>query len=79
MKKLTAIIIGAGGRGAAYAQIMKDMPEKFDVVGVADPIRARQENIKKLFGLPEEACFPGFDEILNQHNILHQCLFDYLL
>jgi predicted dehydrogenase len=66
MKKLTAIIIGAGGRGAAYAQIMKEMPEKFEVVGVADPIRARQEHIKKLFDLPEEACFPGFDEILNQ-------------
>lgn len=66
MKKLTAIIIGAGGRGAAYAQIMKKFPEKFDVVGVADPIRARQEHIKNLFDLPEEACFPGFDEILNQ-------------
>ncbi len=66
MKKFTAIVIGAGGRGAAYAQIMKKFPDKFDVVGVADPIRARQEHIKKLFDLPEEACYPGFDEILSQ-------------
>ena len=66
MKQLTAIIIGAGGRGAAYAEIMKKMPEKFTVVGVADPIRARQEHIKNLFDLPEEACYPGFDEILSQ-------------
>lgn len=66
MKQLTAIIIGAGGRGAAYAEIMKQMPERFTVVGVADPIRARQEHVKKLFDLPEEACYPGFDEILSQ-------------
>ena len=66
MKQLTAIIIGAGGRGAAYAEIMHKMPEKFKVVGVAEPIRARQEHIKKLFDLPEEACYPGFDEILSQ-------------
>lgn len=66
MKKLTAIIIGAGGRGSTYAGIMKKMPEKFEVVGVAEPIRARREHIKKLFDLPEEACYLGFDEILSQ-------------
>ena len=66
MKKFTAIVIGAGGRGAAYAEIMKQFPDHFDIVGVADPIRARQEHIKKLFDLPEEACYPGFDEILSQ-------------
>ena len=66
MKKFTAIVIGAGGRGAAYAEIMKKYSDRFEIVGVADPIRARQEHVKKLFDLPEEACYPGFDEILSQ-------------
>ena len=30
MKKLTAILIGAGGRGTAYAKTMRDMPEKYE-------------------------------------------------
>ena len=29
MKQLTAICIGAGGRGRAYSNIMSEMPEKF--------------------------------------------------
>ena len=34
MKKLTAIVIGAGGRGRTYTDIMKNYDEKFSVVGV---------------------------------------------
>lgn len=64
MKKFTAIIIGAGGRGAQYAGIMKRMPDKFEVVGVAEPIKARRDSIKEMYDLPEESCYPGYAEIL---------------
>ena len=40
MKQLTAICIGAGGRGRASSNIMAEMPEKFKLIGVADPVDA---------------------------------------
>ena len=38
MKKLTAIVIGAGGRGMGYTKIMHDMEDKFELVGIAEPV-----------------------------------------
>ncbi|MBO5213508.1 MAG: Gfo/Idh/MocA family oxidoreductase [Clostridia bacterium] len=66
MKKFTAVIIGAGNRGTAYAKHMKELSEKFDVVGVADPIEARRNKIKDWFSIPEENCYLGYQEILAQ-------------
>ena len=64
MKKFTAIIIGAGGRGAAYAEYMKQMPDKFEVVGVAEPIEARREYIAKLHNIPADRVFADWRELL---------------
>lgn len=66
MKKFSVIVIGAGGRGTGYANKMKLLPEKFEVVAVAEPIKARRENIQKMYNLPDSACFLGYDEILKQ-------------
>lgn len=66
MKKYKVILIGAGGRGTAYVRFMKQMPDKYEIVGVAETIRSRRENIQKMFDLPEEACFEGYDQILSQ-------------
>ena len=40
MKKLRAIILGAGYRGRAYADYAKDHPDQLEIVGVADPVQA---------------------------------------
>ncbi len=66
MKKLTAIIIGAGGRGNQYASIMSRMPDRFAVVGVAEPIQERRDAIKEMFDLSDDVCYPGYQEILSQ-------------
>lgn len=66
MKKYKVIIIGAGSRGAAYAKNMKMMPDKFDVVGVADPIAERCENIQTMFQVSDENCYSDWQEILNR-------------
>ena len=42
MKKISAILIGAGNRGTKYVSIMKGMPEKYEVVGVAEPVDGRR-------------------------------------
>lgn len=66
MKKYTAVILGAGGRGAAYAEAMKPWSDKFQVVAVADPLPARQKYIQSLWDLPDSACYSGFQALLSQ-------------
>jgi len=60
MKKMTAILIGAGGRGTTYTDIMARVPEKFQVIAVAEPIRSRRDHIKELHNIPDEYCFIYF-------------------
>ena len=64
MKQLTAILIGAGGRGTAYAKTMREMSEKYKIVGVADPIAEKRRVIREMFDIPEEMCFETWQDIL---------------
>ena len=64
MKKITAILIGAGDRGTKYVSIMKSMPEKYEVVGVAEPVDGRRNHIRDMFSIPAENCFKCWSEIL---------------
>ena len=66
MDKIKVILVGAGGRGTTYVRIMKQMPDKYEVVGVADPIQSRRENIKQMHNLPDSACYNSWEEILAQ-------------
>ena len=47
MKKLKVILIGAGNRGMTYTDIMADMPEKYQVVAVCEPIESRRNYIRE--------------------------------
>ena len=64
MKKLKVILIGAGGRGTCYTSFMADMPDKFEVIAVAEPIDSRRENIKKLHNIPDNMCFTDYKPLL---------------
>ena len=66
MKQLTAICIGAGGRGRGYSNIMAEMPEKFKLIGVADPVNAAREVLRENFNLPAENCCKSWEEILSR-------------
>lgn len=66
MKKLTVIVIGASARGMAYARHMKTLADRYDIVGVADPIAARRNSIKNMFDIPEENCYTDYKDILAQ-------------
>ena len=65
MKQLKVIVIGAGSRGICYTDIMVNHPEKFKVVGVAEPIKERREYIKEKHGVQQERCFDTWEKILN--------------
>lgn len=64
MKKFTAIVCGAGSRGTSYSKHMKNLPEKYNIVGVAEPIDTRRNNIKNMFDIPEENCYLDYKDIL---------------
>ena len=64
MKTYSVILIGAGQRGSRYTNIMADMPEKFKVVAVAEPIACRREYIQKKHNIPDEMCFNSWEDIL---------------
>ncbi len=56
-KKLKVIVIGAGNRGERYTDIMANMPDKFEVIAVAEPIKSRRESIQEKHHIPDELCF----------------------
>lgn len=66
MKKLTAIIIGAGLRGTRYAEGMAKFSDKFDVIGVAEPVRVRRENLIQKHSIPEENVYDSWEKILDR-------------
>ncbi|MBR3222308.1 MAG: Gfo/Idh/MocA family oxidoreductase [Kiritimatiellae bacterium] len=41
MKRLKAIVLGAGYRGRAYAEYAAEHPDQLEIVGVADPVQAK--------------------------------------
>ena len=65
MKKLKVILIGAGDRGNTYAVEMKKLPDRYEIVAVAEPIDCRRERIQKDHCLPEDRCFKDYRELLS--------------
>lgn len=64
MKQLTAIIIGAGGRGRGYSKFVLNNPEMYEVVGVAEPIDVRRNLIIERHPKAAEAAYKCWTEIL---------------
>ncbi len=66
MKPISVIILGAGNRGTAYSKHMAALPEKYKIVGIADPDAARRAKLQKAYSVPEENCYSSWEEILAQ-------------
>ena len=64
--KMTAIVLGAGSRGNAYATYSKYRAEELEIVAVAEPNEARRKKFAKEYQIPEDKQFTGWEEILNQ-------------
>ncbi|MCB9152310.1 MAG: Gfo/Idh/MocA family oxidoreductase [Caldilineaceae bacterium] len=63
---LKAIIVGAGHRALTYASYARQHPNELQIVGVADPIAARREQVADLYDLPAERCFGSAEELAAQ-------------
>jgi predicted dehydrogenase len=60
---LTAVIVGAGHRALLYASYAQAHPDVLQIVGVADPLPLRQQQVADLYGLPPERCFQTAEEL----------------
>lgn len=67
MKKITAVLVGAGQRGAqVYAQYALQYPEELQIVAVAEPDDARREELRQAHGISPESCYRDWKELLDQ-------------
>lgn len=66
MKKLTAVVVGYGGRGAAYARYSRQNPEELAIVGVAEPNAARLASAAQWHNIPEEGQFSSWQALVAQ-------------
>lgn len=64
-KILNVILIGAGNRGTTYTDIIAQMPDKFRVIAVAEPIKSRRKDIQKKHHIADSMCFQDWKPLLN--------------
>jgi predicted dehydrogenase len=69
MRKLTAVVVGAGHRAMLYASYACLYPQALQIVGVADPIPLRRAQAAQAFGLPPERCFESAEALAAQPQI----------
>lgn len=56
-RPVTVLIIGAGGRGTAYAKFTDQFPERARIVGVADPREFYRNRLAREHGIPAAQVF----------------------
>lgn len=67
MKQLTAIVIGAGNRGAdAYASYALEYPKELKIVGVAEPHPIKRKNLAKLHHIHQVNQFEDWNKIFGK-------------
>lgn len=65
MDKIRVVLVGAGSRGSAYTDIMARMPERFEVVAVAEPVESRRNYIKQKHNIPSDKCFSDWKPLFD--------------
>ena len=65
-KPVTAVIAGAGGRGQTYAAFALQQPDRFQVVGIADPKDWIRQRLSESHHLPADALFTDWRELAAQ-------------
>ncbi|MEV0622301.1 Gfo/Idh/MocA family oxidoreductase [Nonomuraea sp. NPDC050404] len=62
-RPLTVAVVGAGARGAAYAELAAQWPDQVRVVAVAEPREAVRGRFAARYALPPENVFAGWREL----------------
>lgn len=73
MKPVTAIILGAGSRGATYASFAKEYPDQLQIVAIAEPRRDWLELLAEALNIPQENRFSCWEELLKLPRMADCC------
>jgi len=65
-KPITGIVLGAGWRGKVYAAFAKRHPERWKVVGVAEPRPWHRQDLQSTYDIPAENVFSDWREVLDK-------------
>ncbi|WP_223551893.1 Gfo/Idh/MocA family protein [Aestuariivivens sp. NBU2969] len=63
---ITAIVLGAGGRGNLYAGYALDNPKELNIIGVAEPIKYRRDNFSKSHNISESNQFITWEHVFER-------------
>ena len=66
MKKITAVVVGFGGRGAIYAKYAMEHPEELAIVGIADPNPMRRQTAAERHNIPAQHLYTTWEELVAQ-------------
>ncbi len=61
-KKVSYLVVGAGQRGAVYAQHAKKHPDEAEIAAVCEPVDNLRNRFAKEYQIPAERCFKRWDE-----------------
>ena len=64
--EISLIVLGAGGRGTIYANLVKMMPGKAKIVAVAEPRQFFRDRMAKEHRIPPENVFSDWHEVLKR-------------
>jgi hypothetical protein len=65
-KPVTAITLGAGNRGTVYGNFSAEFPKELKIVGVAEPIKYRNDKYAKAHKIADENCFTTWEHVFNR-------------
>lgn len=65
-KPITAITLGAGARGNVYGNYAVSYPKNLDIVGVAEPIKIRNERYTKKHNIDEKNRFDTWERVFER-------------
>ena len=67
MKKVTAVLLGAGDRGMnAYGSYALANPDEVQFIAVAEPREDRRRKFQQLHGIKDEMGFANWEDLLNR-------------
>lgn len=66
MRKIQAVVLGYGNRGASYSDYSVKYPDELEIVAVADPIENRREYAAHLHGISQDKVCSDWREIAKQ-------------
>jgi predicted dehydrogenase len=68
-KPITVGIIGAGGRGSTFADIIRRLPKMAKVIAVAEPLDDRRQAMAKKFKISPSLVFKDWREFLKEKRV----------